>query len=65
MYKLKDMSSSQIDLEKVVKAYSRDPFILEVLMTDQSIRSFKYENMLIERDISQLNKLAENQVLCG
>lgn len=65
MYKLKDMNSSQINLEQIVKAYSRDSFVMEVLMIDQSIRSFKYENMLMERDILQLNKLTDNQILCG
>ena len=56
--KLNDIKRSKIE-DQVVKAYTRDSFIMEVLTVDGSIKMFKYDNIeLMERDIFSVNKNA-------
>lgn len=56
--KLNDIKRSKIE-EQVVKAYTRDCFIMEVLTVDGSIKTFKYDDAdLLEKDISSVNKNA-------
>lgn len=56
--KLNDIKRSKI-VDQVVKAYTRDSFIMEILTVDGSIKMFKYDNVeLMERDIFSVNKNA-------
>ena len=65
MIYLKDIHNCQVDESKVLQAYSRDSFILEVLESDNSIKAYKYDDYdKLRNDIKMLNEKSY-QVLCG
>lgn len=66
MITLNDMKSCQLDESMITYAYSREKFIMEVIMKDESIKSFKYldENVMVN-DIFNINNTINNDILLG
>ena len=62
---LNDIHCKSIDVNKIIRAYTRDNFTVEVLLTDNSIQIFKYDDLtLMEQDVIKMNLETPNQVLC-